>query len=792
MVISRAVAEHQIKSAYIFRFVNYIQWPDEQGLKQYHIGFIGTDKRFLNELTKAAKQIKVKGRGFKVQHIKDDVFEPVSFQIIVVDSTEAPNVPIIANRLRRSGTLLVTDQSKAKRDFMINLNRRSDGTIGFEVNRTNLVFEYLKLDKEILLLGGSELDVAELFRESEYLLQQQKIALIDKEKNLQALEQDMVKNSLALKSQQQKINAQASLLSQQQTDLHSQAKQIQSKAATLALTTNELEQASVKLKAGQQQLDHQLAQLGEKEQEVKGLSTLISQNKKLLEQQLNQLERQQQNLKEKGSRIDAQKETIKQQQDWLVASIIVLLIFVLLIVVILGVNRARRRANQNLENAHANIAILSDMGKQISASLDVEKIQDTLYQYINQLMDAGSFGIGIYKPDEQLIDYKMAIENGVRFKPFTRDMNDDNQLPVWCIKHKKEILINDVNLEYKRYLNEYKAVESFTVLDDGSTPFAPISFIYIPILLKGTVLGVFTVQSARSHAYNDHHVDMLRTLATYTASALDNAMAYRALRDTQAQLVMQEKMASLGTLTAGVAHEINNPTNFVHVSAENLVVDLGHFQQFLLDLAGEDASETLVDTLKQQFTPLLGHLTTITNGTERIKTIVQDLRDFTQMDCAEQKTVNIVELLQSTVNLVQTQYLEVAKFVTDFKANPELHCYPARLNQVFMNLIVNACDAIGEKQLREPGTKGQIIIGCQLLEEADEKTVEITIKDNGDGMSDETKNKLFEPFYTTKEVGAGTGLGLSISYGIVQQHGGELSVVSQLGLGSEFRLCLPV
>ncbi|NQZ06810.1 MAG: response regulator, partial [Algicola sp.] len=258
------------------------------------------------------------------------------------------------------------------------------------------------------------------------------------------------------------------------------------------------------------------------------------------------------------------------------------------------------------------------------------------------------------------------------------------------------------------------------------------------------------------------------------------------VRAKTTQLVQAEKMSSLGTLTAGVAHEINNPTNFVHISTHNLKVDLDSFQQFLFDLAGEDAQDGILDSFRQRFTPLYQHLATIQDGTQRIKTIVRDLKVFTGLDQADEKTVVITELLQSTVNLVQTQYKKTIEFVIDFAATPQLQCFPAQLNQVFMNLIVNACDAIKTKQQTSEG-KGHITITCGLRGD----TIEITVKDNGCGMIDETKRKLFEPFYTTKDVGEGTGLGLSIAFGIVQKHGGELVVESELGVGSTFVISLP-
>ncbi|NQZ05793.1 MAG: response regulator [Algicola sp.] len=260
----------------------------------------------------------------------------------------------------------------------------------------------------------------------------------------------------------------------------------------------------------------------------------------------------------------------------------------------------------------------------------------------------------------------------------------------------------------------------------------------------------------------------------------------KALIDTQQQLIQSEKMAALGTLTAGVAHEINNPNNFVHVSSQNLAADLSKTQQFFIDLAGDEADEDILASFKQQFAPLDNHLDTIKDGSERIKLIVQDLRAFTQLDSAEQKTAKLTDLLQSTINLVSTQYQKITTFVTDFKDQPELYCFPAQLNQVFMNLIVNACYAIETAQ-QDTDNKGEIVIGCRLID----KEIEITIKDNGCGMNEETKTKLFEPFYTTKAVGDGTGLGLSISFGIVQKHGGEIWAESELGVGTTFFVRLP-
>jgi signal transduction histidine kinase/ligand-binding sensor domain-containing protein len=268
------------------------------------------------------------------------------------------------------------------------------------------------------------------------------------------------------------------------------------------------------------------------------------------------------------------------------------------------------------------------------------------------------------------------------------------------------------------------------------------------------------------------------------------------------ELVQSEKMASLGTLTAGVAHEINNPTNFVHVSAQNLRVDLARFQRFVIELAGDDTEEEVLENFRQQFKPLYEHLAIIKDGTRRIKTIVEDLHVFTQIDLADKKSVNINECLQSTLNLVKTKNRRTAQFVTDFNITPKLLCHPAQLNQVFMSLIVNACDAIRRKQLAQENDPdlpelgdqlvGKIAIKCGVLNQSPQQKIEITVTDDGCGMNEETKTKLFEPFFTTKTVGEGIGLGLSVAYRIVQKHGGTLVVDSEEGVGTVFRLTLPV
>ncbi len=437
-----------------------------------------------------------------------------------------------------------------------------------------------------------------------------------------------------------------------------------------------------------------------------------------------------------------------------------------------------REQTKKVEQRNRDIAVLSEIGRQITATLDLEQILSQVYQHVNSLMDAYIFSIGLYRPEQELIEFKLSIQGGVRQAEYNMSMNDQNRLAVWCITNCQEIIITK-SQEGLRYVK--------TILKPLSGE-STVSLIYQPLLVQDRLIGCLSVQSLQTDAYKDHQFDMVRTIAASAAIALDNAEAHRKLKDSQNQLVMQEKMASLGTLTAGVAHEINNPTNFAHVSAQNLEVDLQRFQTFLYELVVDETDEEILDSFKRKFDPLFKHLATIKDGTGRIKGIVKDLQAFTRHDMAGQKKVKIVECLESTIKLVQAKYRETAEFVTEFSVDPKIECWPAQLNQVFMNLLVNACQAILIKQ-QEIGKAHQGMVMVKTLKNKGEVVISFT--DNGCGMDSETLSKLFEPFFTTKDVGEGTGLGLSISFGIIQKHKGEIVVESILSQGTTFSIRLP-
>ena len=263
------------------------------------------------------------------------------------------------------------------------------------------------------------------------------------------------------------------------------------------------------------------------------------------------------------------------------------------------------------------------------------------------------------------------------------------------------------------------------------------------------------------------------------------------LRKAQQQLVQSEKMASLGQLTAGIAHEINNPINFVSSNVNPLRRDLEDFFALLAAYeatierqqlqeqfaAARKLKEELDFTfLKQEVNSLLDG---IKEGAHRTSEIVRGLRNFTRLDEDERKPANVNQCLESTLLMLKHQLKNRVEVIKDFGALPEIMCYPGKLNQVFTNILSNASQAISGA--------GKIFIKTSF----DGDIVTISIRDTGKGMTKEVKQRIFEPFFTTKDVGEGTGLGLSITYGIIEEHDGNIEVYSEPDKGSEFVITLP-
>lgn len=268
------------------------------------------------------------------------------------------------------------------------------------------------------------------------------------------------------------------------------------------------------------------------------------------------------------------------------------------------------------------------------------------------------------------------------------------------------------------------------------------------------------------------------------------AVLIKQLEEAQSQLMQSERMASIGQLAAGVAHEINNPVGFVNSN-------LGSLQRYVDDmlrlLAAYEQTESAmpeaamqdirrlkkevdVDFMREDLTALLAESQ---DGLRRVTRIVQDLKDFSHVDEAERQWSDLEAGLESTLRVVWNELKYKAEVVKEYGGIPKIECYPFQLNQVFMNLLVNAAHALEDK--------GTITVRTG----QDDNNVWVQVQDTGKGIKPENVARIFDPFFTTKPVGKGTGLGLSLAYGIVKKHSGRIDVKSEVGQGTTFTVNLP-
>ncbi|MCC5651128.1 GAF domain-containing protein [Nostoc sp. XA013] len=469
-------------------------------------------------------------------------------------------------------------------------------------------------------------------------------------------------------------------------------------------------------------------------------------------------------------------------------------------------------------------SILFNLANQIRNSLDLDTILQTAVNEIHSLLQVDRCDFVWCLPNKDQFNFMVTHEA----------TNPEIQMALGelSLGHGSVLAETILNLDMLRIEDVSTTSEAFTSEDRALLrQLAVTSVLLLPLRTHSGQLGAIVCHHCRgSRQWTDGEVRLLKAVTDQVAIALDQAEllaqtratafaaqtqatylgnALSQLQQTQMQLIQQEKMSSLGQLVAGVAHEINNPVNFINGNiayATDYVRDLLellHLYQATYPNATaaiQEKMETIdFDFLTQDLPSLLSSMRM---GAERIRQIVLSLRNFSRLDEAEMKPVNIHEGIDNTLLILKSRLkLTSAKFeiqvIKAYENLPPVDCYAGQLNQVFMNLLGNAIDALDETPNPIITIQTELISrqsdSSDLSQPSHADSVVIRIRDNGSGMTETTQQKLFNPFFTTKPIGKGTGLGLSISYQIVvEKHGGILKCSSELGKGSEFWIQIPV
>lgn len=440
---------------------------------------------------------------------------------------------------------------------------------------------------------------------------------------------------------------------------------------------------------------------------------------------------------------------------------------------------------QELQQSYNNVEELGQIGRKITSSLSVEKIIGTAYKNVNALMDASVFGIGIYNQENNSLDFPSTYEGGQQLPPYSNKLDEPSRFSAACFNSGKDIIMNDVGEQYNHYIQTY--------IQPSAGKHAN-SLVYLPLIINEKKLGVITVQSFNKNAYSEQHLNIMHNIATYAAIAIENAGSYSRLnqslenlKETQKQLIQSEKMASLGELTAGIAHEIQNPLNFVN--------NFSKINVELITEMTEDIDKANYREAKELAHDIMENEKKITFHGKRADGIVKAMLQHSRRSSGQKEPTDINALCDEYLRLSYHGLRAKDKsFNAEFKVEPDetigkINVIPQDMGRVLLNLFNNAFYAVKQKKIAlADGYKPEVDV---ITEKSDHHVI-ITVRDNGLGIPKSLIEKVFQPFFTTKSAGEGTGLGLSLSYDIIKAHGGGMKVESREGEGTEFVVQLPV
>lgn len=811
------VNESEVKSALIIKFAQMLEWENKSSIEEYNIGLFSNDSVLIKNLSDySSNRLHSKPiRVFTYEKVKDIK----SLQVVFIDYAYRKYTHKVMSIIKSNPTLLITYNEPNPDISMINIYKlKNSSIINFSINRHRLDNSGFVYTKELLLFGGNTEDIKELYLNA------------DKELHEKDLEIDSITNRLSdLKKE--------SALYQNQVDFMSEnvfllTAQIETKEQEVVKKDSDLNQLNSRLLDQQEQLKVLKANLQNK---IDSTNIIEAQLKELN----SELDKKQLLVANNEIKIAEGKKHIQNQQDKIstqkkVLSYTFIMGFALLVAVISFIiafrakytlaNRLKQLVDERTEELYQSrkyykslfqntpVGIcefnFSEVMKTISNFEENNKmsIEDARGEVILNLLknirinDANKYAIKLFN-----------ATNNEEFMSNLSNLFSNDSVPGLRVLF-KNLIQGKEQFEHEISLKSYNNESRYLYLQVIILPADKKSYSKVIISMVDVTKQKMYEQELVKHRNNleelvekrakkivalnrnlkKTNLELAGTNKQLKEQKEELISTLEQLNNTQAQLVENEKLASLGMLTAGIAHEINNPINFISSGSQALDVVFGDLYTLLNEIISLPADYSSEDIIKlkeltkqiedeeynSNITEIIG---SIRMGVDRIVAIVNSLQAYTRSSDTPEP-YNIEEVIENSLVILKNKYKNSIKIIKNYSDLPPVICVAGKLEQAFINILSNAFDAI-----KDEGT-----VAIYTNYNSSNKLVSVVFKDTGEGINTTSLNKIFDPFFTTKESGKGTGLGLYITHSIIKQLNGTIDVESDRNTGTTFKITLPV
>jgi len=816
------VSEARVKAAVILNIAREVRWPNERSIENFRVGVMDADTILLHELHKVEPSYLIRGKPFNTFYFSNES-QLENIDILYLSSEFSKNLFRVYRELEGRPTLIITDGASDRALTMINLTYNAEKkAIAFEVNRENMESRGFRVGQELLLLGGSYMDIKELYVETSKRLNEATSLMAKYQEELDQLGREHDEYLLQVEKLENQLANLSDELKRTEQDYSNLTLRLHDRDSLLGVRNRELQ-----LRINESTLLQGLIQT--QLDSIKNSSTLLDSLNQLVAEKQKELQAQQNLINNQGQVITEKESTILQQQrKWYITLILLLGVLSSLIFASISYT-TKRRMNLRLEN------LVEERTRELNASrehfknlfenspvamieLNFSALKDFSWQSDNGKVDIDSMSNEEFSAlMSRALTYSRVVDaNNAAIKLFGyADKKDFMENPSKTLTFQSLV---DYRSLAKLYFNNQPLAKFETTRQttSGETIHAVFEWLVLPgyentyerVLLAITDITALKKYEKELTRHKDHleeivlertreiiklNEDLTSTNAELKQKTEELTQTIQKLGEAQNQLVRSEKLASLGMLTTGIAHEINNPLNYISGSQQALGTLLEEMWKLLNSyrdiIATKLTSDVLINIEKEHnqnindlYFSMKFLLSNIETGISRANSIVKSLRVFLGESSQEMAEYSIPNAVGSILTILKSSYFGKIRITEEYSPDlPLIHCSAEGVNQVIMNLLTNAIDAIPEK--------GEINITATY--EVDGDCVAVQVRDNGMGIAKENIDRIFDPFFTTKETGSGTGLGLYLAYNIVIAHHGSIEVDSAEGVGTTFTLRLP-